>query len=141
MFIDRPQKIAKHYDQAALPLQLLGDKVGNFVIVYGKAHAGLTRSFDQYANTPAPIYIRDDVLAIWQALSKAWMYVILSGPPGVGKSIAVRAWARATAHTKQIYWLHCSATIVRGVRLKDNLVEYKDVYDIKEFIESCGDGF
>lgn len=124
-----------------MPAQLLGDKVGDFVPVFGKEHAGLTRSYDhQYSDKPASIYVREDVLTIWKALSMESVYVTLAGPPGVGKSTAVWAWARATAHTKQIYWLHCATTIVRGVRLSNNLVEYKDVYSTQEFIESCGDG-
>jgi hypothetical protein len=54
------------------------------------------------------IFVRQDVVDLWNTLCKDYKFTAVHGPPGVGKSTGVWAWARYTSITTKtkVYWIH-----------------------------------
>ncbi len=54
------------------------------------------------------IYVRKDVVELWEFLGRDLNLAMVQGLPGVGKSTVVWSWARFKAKSTIVYWLHAS---------------------------------
>lgn len=128
-------KVAK-FDTLSLSNQDVCDgSAGNLIRVDGMQYSGLK---------PTPLlYVRDDVKRIWECLSLNRSQSYVHGPPGVGISSVVWAWARYAARHKTVYWVHCSCFDYTYCVLRGNQVvkfSYTNMQGIIEFISMCEDG-
>lgn len=70
------------------------------VTAYNHSHLG------SQARKVVPIFVREDVKKLWAVLDGDHNLKMVNGPPGVGKSTVVWAWARCKAMNTKVYWVH-----------------------------------
>lgn len=111
---------------------------GTFVQIHHLNISGLEES-------PSRIYVRDDAVSLWKCLSSGKRETFVFGPPGVGKSTIVWAWAVHTASKGiRAHWIHLSRSRATHVTIcgneATNYLGGANSNDIKNFVAQCGDG-
>lgn len=111
--------------------------MGSFVTIRQKGLAGLSPE-----NSDTMIYVREETVALWEALNHIEDNNSLSidGPPGTGKSTEVWAWALWKARTANVTvaWCHLSKREIKVLTINGNTetittmtqVEFKDIFNL-----------
>jgi hypothetical protein len=93
------------------------------------------------------IYLRQDVIDLWNKLDISRPFRAICGPPGVGKSVATWAWALNRSETQVVLWFHFTrSTGFSGVLLHEGkgeqistLLKKDDLYNVLWRLQHRGD--